>query len=267
MTKGMNMTFKKQLLALSASMVLAGTAMQAQAAAIAIFGNNNIATYYGGLAGHTATVVSDAQLATAGFLDSFDVFVYTRDGYSFGTTLSLAAAANVKAFVNGNVALLNGDFQDDIGTPGTDQLFLNILNYVAGNSNGGYIGEFNGASAAFTSNDNGLTPIGLIEGHSGTLGNGNGGSDGDVVVTPYGTASGLFAGVAFPYNPGAVEFGADASVNNPATVLATFSNGNPAIIVGERQVINNPNQVPEPSTYALLLAALGGVVATRRRRS
>ncbi len=260
------MQLEKSLIAAAAGALIAA-ALPAHAATIAIFGNNNIASYYGTLPGHTVSVVNDAQLASAGFLDNFDVFVYTRDGFSFGSTLSAAAAANVQSFVNGNIALLNGDFQDDIGTAATNLMFANILNYVASNPNGGYIGEFNGASAAFTTNDNGLVPIGLIAGHSGALGNGNGGSDGDVVITPYGSASQILAGVPFPYNPGAVEFGADASVVNPETVLATFTNGNPAIVIGERQVINNPpTAVPEPATYALVLAAFAGMLVGSRRR-
>ncbi|MBP7484535.1 MAG: hypothetical protein KA781_04435, partial [Aquabacterium sp.] len=50
-----------------ASLVTANTA---GAANIAIFGNNNIASFYGGLAGNTVSIVSDAQLSTSGFLDS-----------------------------------------------------------------------------------------------------------------------------------------------------------------------------------------------------
>jgi hypothetical protein len=240
-------------------------ALPAHATAIAIFGNNNIASYYASLAGNTVTVVTDAQIATSGFLNGFGVFVYTRDGFSFGTTLSAAAASNVKNFVHGNVALLNGDFQDDIGTAATNALFSNILGYVASNPNGGYIGEYTGSFAAFTSNESGLSPIGLIAGHSGVSGGGQGGSDGEVQLTSYGAASSIMAGVTFPYNPGAVEFGASATGVNPATVLATFDNGNAAIVVGELQAING--QVPEPASYTMVALALAGLAFTRRRKA
>jgi hypothetical protein len=241
--------------------------LPAQAASIGIFGNNNIAAFYGSLPGHTVSVLSDAQISTAGFLDSFDVFVYTRDGYSFGTSLSAAAAANVKAYVNGNVALLNGDFQDDIGTPATNALFTNILDYVASNPNGGYIGEYTGSFAAFTSNGSGLIPIGLIDGASGPSGFNQGGSDGEVQITAAGLASSILTGVPFPYNPGAVEYGASASGVNPATVLAIFDNGNPAIVVGGLREINDDGKVPEPATYALVLTALAGLGFASRRKA
>jgi hypothetical protein len=243
-----------------ASMFAAGTA---GAANIAIFGNNNIATFYSGLAGNSVTVVSDSQLATAGFLSSYDVFVYTRDGYSFGTGLSVAAAANVKSFVQGNVVLLNGDFQDDIGTTSTDNLFKNVLSYVSSNPKGGYIGEYTGSFAAFSSNADGYSPIGLINGSAGVSGGGQGGSDGEVQITAYGVASPITSGVGFPYNPGAVEFGSTVTGINPAQILAVFDNGNAAIVAGQVQTLS----VPEPETYGLVLAGLMvvGMVAARRK--
>lgn len=254
---------KKHLLGAAAALILSTTG--ANAAAIAIFGNNNIASLYGSLPGHTVTVVSDGQLATAGFLDSFDMFVYTRNSTSFGTTLSAAAAANVKSFVTGNAVLLNGDFQDDIGTANTDLLFTQILAYILSGSGKGYLGEFNGSVAAFTSNANGLSPIGLVTGIAGPLGFGNGGSDGDVLLTAAGAASPVLTGVTFPYNPDEVEFGATVTGVNPARVLARFTNGNPAIIASGIDDISV--QVAEPATLALFGAGLIGLAAVRRRKS
>ena len=133
----------------------AALATPASAADLAVFGNNNIATLYG--ASHTVSIVTDAQLSTPGFLNSvdFDAFVFTRDGSSFGNGLSVAAAANVKNYVTGNVVLFNGDFQDDIGAAQTDQLFNQALTYVLNNPGGGYIGEYIGSFSAFASNDDG----------------------------------------------------------------------------------------------------------------
>lgn len=247
-----------------ASLVTANTA---GAANIAIFGNNNIASFYGGLAGNTVSIVSDAQLSTSGFLDSFDLFVYTRDGYSYGQGLSTTAAANVKSFVQGNVVLLNGDFQDDIGQTATNNLFTNVLNYVASNTKGGYIGEYTGSFAAFASNADGYSPIGLINGSAGVSGYHEGGSEGEVQVTAAGTASGILAGVGFPYNPGAVEFGSTVTGVNPAQILAVYDNGNAAIIAGEVQSLSVTPAVPEPETYGLFLAGLltAGFLARRRQ--
>lgn len=233
----------------------------AYAANLAIFGANNIGTLYDDT--NTVTYVTDAQLSTPGFLNVNDyaAFIFTRNGFSFGNGLSVAAAANVKSYVTGNVVLFNGDFQDDIGAPETNQLFNQALTYVLSNPKGGYIGEYIGSFSAFSSNDDGRNPIGLINGHSGVSGLGQGGSNGDVVVTAYGLVSPITAGVSFPYNPGAVEFSATVTNVNPAQVLATFDNGNPAIIAGEVGSLS----VPEPASMALLLTGLG-LIGTRLRK-
>ena len=233
------------------------------AASLAIFGNNGIGSLYAS-GGNTVTFVSDAQIATAGFLNAFDAFVYTRDGASFGSSLSLAAAANVKAFVTGNVVLLNGDFADDIGAPTTDQLFSQALAYVLSGSGGGYLGEFNGSFAAFSTSTS-YTPIGLVDGSAGAPGQGNGGSDGNIHLTAAGALCPVTAGVPFPYNPGAVEFGATATGVNPAKVLAVFDNGNPAIIASSIDQIS-VSGIPEPGTWAMLIVGFG-LAGTAMRRS
>lgn len=235
----------------------------ALAANLAIFGNNNIGSLYSE-EGHSVSFVSDDDLAASGFLDAFDAFIYTRDGFSFGSGLSAAAAANVKDFVVGNVVLFNGDFQDDIGDPNTDLLFNNALAYVLSGGPGGYIGEYRGSFAAFSSNDDGNNPIGLVNGHAGVSGFGQGGSDGDVQVTSAGLASGVTGGVTFPYNPGAVEFGAAVDGVNPDKVLARFDNGNPAIVASSIGEISAG--VPEPATWAMMLTGFGLIGGSMRRR-
>jgi hypothetical protein len=252
------------LLAAAGSVSLMAVATPASAATLAVFGNNAIAGLYSG-GGNSVTLVSDADLATAGFLNGFDAFVYTRDGYSFGNSLSAAAAANVKSYVTGNVVLLNGDFADDIGTSQTDQLFNQALSYILGGSGHGYLGEFNGSFAAFSSSAS-YTPIGLVDGSAGPPCNGCGGSDGDILLTAAGAVSPVTAGVPFPYNPGQVEFGSDLTGVNPAKVLAIFDNGNPAIVassIGEISV----SSVPEPSTWAMMLFGFGAIGVSMRRKA
>lgn len=244
-------------------LALVAASGSASAANLAIFGDNNIADLYS--AGNTITIVSDGQLATAGFLDAFDAFIYTRNGSSFGVGLSVAAAANVKSFVTGNVVLFNGDFQDDIGNANTNLLFNNALSFVLGGSGKGYIGEYRGAFAAYSANGDGNNPIGLIDGMSGVSGFAQGGSNLDIDITAAGLMSAVTAGVMFPYDPAAVEFGAQLSGENPARVLARFANGNAAIIAGPIEDISNP--IPEPATWAMMIAGFGMVGGVIRRRA
>ncbi len=255
----MNLVVKAALFGAASLVALA----PASAANLAIFGQNNIGGLYDN--SHTVTYVSDAQLATAGFLNAFDAFVYTRDGFSFGVGLSVAAAANVKSFVTGNVVLFNGDFQDDIGNAGTDALFNNALSYVLGGSGKGYIGEYRGAFAAYSSNADGNNPIGLINGMSGQSGFAQGGSDTQIDLTLAGQSSSITAGTPFPYNPAAVEFGAQLSGENPNKVLARFANGNAAIIASGIDQISAG--VPEPATWAMLIAGFGIIGGAMRRRT
>src|SRR5262245_20637276 len=96
-------------------------ANSAHAVKIAVYGDNQtdnvINTHFG--AG-SATLVTDAQLSTVGFLSAFDAVYVTRDGAGDGPPLSAAASANVKSYVGpgGNVVLLVGDYSDTIGFSG-----------------------------------------------------------------------------------------------------------------------------------------------------
>jgi hypothetical protein len=176
----------------------------------------------------------------------------------------VAAAANVKAYVTGNVVLFNGDFQDDIGVATSNLLFNQALAFVLSGNGGGYIGEYVGSFAAFATNDDGKNPIGLVDGNAGVSGQGQGGSNGEVQVTAAGLLSSVTAGVPFPYNPGAVEFGATVTGLNPAKVLARYDNGNAAIIASSVDQISG--NVPEPASWAMMIAGFGLVGAAARRR-
>lgn len=119
---------------------------------IAVFGDNATDDFLAGL-GHSVTLVSDSQLATPGFLNSFDLFYMTRNGFSYGTGLSAAAAANVYSWVLGaRFVLLNADFADGIGDATINQLTANAVNWVLAGGSRGYVGEFNGSVSALTSN-------------------------------------------------------------------------------------------------------------------
>ncbi len=239
-------------------------ASSASAGSIAIFGDNGIDNYLATL-GHSVTLVSDSQLATSGFLSSFDAFFMTRAGSSFGTGLSLAASANVSSFVgsSGNVVLLNGDFADGVGSDASIQaLIANSVTYALA-SGRGFIGEFNGSVAALTSNSNGFNPLGLISGSAGSLGSGAGGSSLALYKTAAGASHSITSGLANGYNPPSVEFGASMSGLSGVSVLATFGEGgNAAVIIREGQ----PAAVPEGGSVLALVGLGFGLMALARRR-
>lgn len=198
---------------------------------VAVFGDNQTDEFLNSLPGVTATVVTDAQLSTPGFLDSFDAFYYTRDGASFGVSLSPAAAANVQAFVDGNVVLFNADAADPLGSdPDIDQMTANAVEFATSTGHG-YIGEFNGAAAALTANSDGLEPLGLVSGTAGPLGLGGGGSDGPMDLTPAGVGHPVVEGVIFPIDPFDVEFGSAYTGLDPEVVITEWTTtGLPAIV-------------------------------------
>ncbi len=234
----------------------------AAATAIAVFGDNNTDEFINTLGGMTATVVTDAQIATPGFLAGFDAFVYTRDGASFGTSLTAAAAAAVKSFVTGNVTLFVGDFADGISSDTNIQtLYTNALNFITTGGKG-YLGEFTGAVAALTSNSDGLAALDLISGTAGALGGGNGNADGRLVAVQAGHP--VLAGAGLPINPPDVEFGALVTVDASVVVAEFVNDGtSPGIVVGAV----GSNDVPAPGTLALLAAGLATLGGMRSRRN
>jgi hypothetical protein len=246
--------------------LVAGAAGRARAD-IAAFGSN-ASTAYLNSQGFVVTTVTDAQLATAGFLDNFDAFYFTRDGTSFGTGLSAQAAINVAAYVelSGDVVLLNGDFADGAGSDSyLNQLFTNAANFATAGGHG-FIGEFNGAVSALTSNSDGFTPLDLIAGSAGPLGFGSGGSAGSITLTAAGLSHSVTSGLAVNYNPAALEFGAALTGVASPLILATYDNGNAAIIARSGAV--TPAAVPEASTFVLAgtVGFIGLGVAWRRRK-
>lgn len=238
------------------------------AISIAVFGNNQTDDFINAQFGAgSATLVSDAQIV-GGILAGFDAFYMTRNGFSFGSGLSAAAAAVVAAYVGatGNVVLFNGDFADSL--PGAQAPFdaviqaitVNAVNFAAASGNG-YIGEFNGAVSGLTVNSNGFSPIGLIGGSASALACG-GPPSGTLVLDPSGVGHPVLAGAGFPFNPGSVECGVASIIGvNPVFVLARWGSltGTPAIIAR--------GAIPEPATLLLTGAGLAAVAIRRRRRS
>jgi hypothetical protein len=240
------------------------SAPTSNAASVAVFGDNSVAPYLSSL-GDTVSLVTNAQLATAGFINTFDAFFMTRDGSSFGVGLSAAAAANVAAYVgsSGNVVLLNGDFADSVGAGDANvrRLVANATAFAA-SSGHGFVGELNGAVSGLTANGNGFTPIGLITGTAGAIGIGGGGADQSMVLTAAGVGDPVTAGVTFPYNPPAVEFGAPISGVDSSLILARWgsTDGSAAIIV------RGAAAVPEVSSVLLLATLVMAVAVLNRRR-
>jgi hypothetical protein len=243
--------------------------LTANAASFAVFGDNETDDFINGLAGHSATVVSDADIVNNG-LGAFDAFVYTRDDANFGDSLSAAAAAVVKSFVSANVVLLNADFADDLDSDASLQrIYENAIDFIAGGGVGGYLGELAGAVAALDSNNNAFQPLGLLQGDAGIIGNGNGGANTNMSSAGGALSGVLLDGVALPQNLPNVSFGSRLSNFDSNDVVALFENQNPAILA--RGSVGNgggANPVPLPAALPLALAAFGalGLVARRRHR-
>ena len=106
---------------------------------VAVLGDNQTDNVLAA-AGDTVTLVTDAQVATPGFLDGFDAFVFTRNNIAFNNVLSSAAAAQVRAYTK-RAVLLNGDFADGLNS---DQeikdLYVSSVRW-AGEHGGGRSGD------------------------------------------------------------------------------------------------------------------------------
>src|SRR4051812_33114425 len=208
---------------------------------VAVLGDNAIDNALSATGLYEVSLVTDAQLATPGFLDGFDALVYTRDGFSLGAALSAAAAANVKAYVD-RAVLLNGDFADSIPNDAeVTQLITNSVKWAA-ETHHGYVGEFNGAFAGLTSNASNLRALDLIGGSaSGFTGSGIG----TIAATPAGASHPVLDGVALPRDPADEDVGAIVSGVDAPKVLARYTaNDNPAVIAADvpadlRRMVSN----------------------------
>lgn len=138
-------------------------------------------------------------------------------------------------------------------------MFDHLINnkFVSAESGNGFIGEFNGAVSALTSNSDGFSPIGLVNGSAGPLGFDGGGSDSRLRLTPAGINNPVLSGVTFPFNPVGVEFGATASGIAPSMIISTWSStGAPAI------------GIPEPASILGAFTAVSlGIIMKRKKHS
>ena len=223
---------------------------------VAVLGNNATDDELNEAPGIVATLVTDAQVATAGFLDDFDAFIFTRPGGAFNATLSAAAAARVVAFTN-RAVLLNGDFADAVGA---DQeihdLYVSSVLWAAANG-GGYIGELEGATAGLSANGDGQPALNFIAGTAGA--SQFTGNSSTLTVTAAGSGHPVLDNVTLPHTNEDIEFAALVSGAEPATVLARYANGNPAILATAGA--NRPPvatdaavSVPEDGSVSIVLA-------------
>ncbi len=263
----------RQFVVLAVALAFA-CSLPAAADHVAVFGNNNLYTLINAVDPGEAVLVTDAQLATPGFLNAFNAVVITRNGADIpvGPVLSNAAAANVAAFVGsyqnqGNIALFSADWADIIGnaaapspedTPGNPnatQMFLNAVNWAS--LKHGYIGELNGAAMGLGSNEDGLNVFNFVAGHAGAQ-NCAYNVPGTITVTQPGHP--IMAGVSGTFTTNEYPCRSSFTGVNPANVLATFDNGDPAVVVN---IVPN---VPEPATMVLLGSGLAGLLARKRRK-
>src|SRR3954469_15309455 len=223
----MTRALRVALLALAALLLAPASSL---AANIAVLGNNQTDEVLAA-AGNSVTLVTDAQVATPGFLDSFDVFVFTRNGIAFNPVLSAGAAAQVRAFTK-RAVLLNGDFADGLNN---DQeikdLYVSSVRW-AGEHGGGYVGELEGATAGLASNADGQPALNFIPGSA--TASAFSGLTNSITATPAGASHPALDGVALPHSSSDVNFMAQISGTPASKVLARYvSNNNPAVLASD----------------------------------
>jgi hypothetical protein len=292
-----NEHMKRLLGILGAALLAAAVPSQSYAYNIAVWldgslsdGGNAIPSRINAISGDSATLVTTAQLETAGFLSSFDAIVVSRYDSSFGSFLSSAAAANVAAYVGapgpsqGGVAVFTNDMADNLAgsgsgdpfDPNLDQLFVNAVTYAA-QSGHGYIGEFNGAVMAMSSNSAGAPAMGLLAGSASEVG--GYGPEFNYAVGPIGSGNPIDAGVTFPFtDTDQSTFLTRISGASSGNIVDIYTdtlpagegsiNGLPAVLANSYVISGGHpgNGVPDTASSLLMVAmGLGTMVGFGRR--
>ena len=188
--------------------------------------------------------------------------------------MSAAAAANVKAYVGsgageGGVAVFTNDAADNFfGASGGDpfdanlnQLFVNAAKYAA-LSGHGYIGEFNGAVMAMSSNSAGFASLGLLSGSAdATRGYG---PQFTYDVGPVGSGNPIDAGVTFPFTDNDNStFLTDITGASSSNIVDIYTSsgidGEPAVLANSFVISGGGGAVPEPSTWAMMVLGFAGL--------
>jgi PEP-CTERM motif len=229
------------------------------------------------------TLVTTSQLETPGFLDAFKTVVVSRYDSSFGSSLSAAAASNIATYVGtgateGGVAVFTNDAADnffgattgDVYDANLNQLFVNAATYASASGHG-YIGEFNGAVMAMSSNSAGMPAIGLLQGSA----NGVHGFGPQFLygVGPIGSGNPIDAGVTFPFTDGDTStFLTDITGADPNNIVDVYTSegidGEPAVLADHFVISGGGGgtpAVPEPSTWAMMLLGFAGLGMAGRR--
>lgn len=204
-------------------------------------------------------IITNAQLDTPGFLKAsgFNVLIVSRFDSSFGGSVDAAGAANIKAFVGtanspnqGGVAIFTNDASDnffgstsgDPFDPNLDRLFTNSVQFAA-NTGHGYIGEFNGAVMAMTSNTSEFLALGLLKGSASAT---HGTTPPFVyLVGPIGGNNAIDNGVKFPFtDTDRSTFRTDITGGLANNIVDVYQdNGSPAVMANQAVISGGGQQL------------------------